>query len=93
MGPGTVSDKIQTAYLPRRSTSLVTRATNLQSTVLWRFSKRYMRDWRVGDVRNPHAPLDVRRRGFVGLSSGTLVEAYKYLESNAQLGKVVITLP
>ncbi|MDH3844623.1 MAG: patatin-like phospholipase family protein [Myxococcales bacterium] len=28
-------------------------ATNLQSGALWRFSKRYARDWRVGEIKNP----------------------------------------
>jgi NTE family protein len=32
-------------------------ATNVQSKALWRFSKPYMRDWRVGEVRNPKIPL------------------------------------
>jgi NTE family protein len=31
----------------------VINATNLQSGVLWRFSKPYTRDWRVGEIRNP----------------------------------------
>ncbi|MCP4471630.1 MAG: patatin-like phospholipase family protein [Gammaproteobacteria bacterium] len=28
-------------------------ATNLQSGALWRFSKPYSRDWRVGEIKNP----------------------------------------
>jgi NTE family protein len=32
-------------------------ATNLQSAVLWRFSKPYMRDYRVGEVLRPRVPL------------------------------------
>lgn len=32
-------------------------ATNLQSAVLWRFSKPYMRDYRVGEVVRPRIPL------------------------------------
>jgi NTE family protein len=32
-------------------------ATNLQSGVLWRFSKPYMRDYKVGEVRDPTVPL------------------------------------
>ena len=67
-GPGTVSDKIQRAYddllfhgatlqkLPDKP-RFVINATNVQSAVLWRFSKPYMRDWRVGEVRNPQIPL------------------------------------
>ncbi len=31
----------------------VINATNLQSGELWRFSKPYNRDWRVGEIRNP----------------------------------------
>lgn len=68
-GPGSVSDKIEKAYddelfhgatlqdLPDDPPRFVINATNVQSTVLWRFSKPYMRDWRVGEVRNPRVPL------------------------------------
>jgi NTE family protein len=35
----------------------VINATNLQSAVLWRFSKPYMRDYRVGEVKNPSLEL------------------------------------
>jgi NTE family protein len=68
-GPGTVSDKIQKSYddllfhganlqdLPDDPPRFVINATNVQSTVLWRFSKPYMADWRVGTVRNPKIPL------------------------------------
>jgi NTE family protein len=67
-GPGTVSEKIQTAYdnvlfhgatlqsLPD-SPRFVINATNVQSGVLFRFSKPYLRDWRVGEVKNPRIPL------------------------------------
>ncbi len=67
-GPGTVSEKIQRAYddtlfhgatlqdLPD-APRFVINATNVQSTVLWRFSKPYMRDWRVGEVKAPRIPL------------------------------------
>jgi len=67
-GPGTVSEKIQNAYddllfhgatlqdLPDDPPRFVINATNVQSKVLWRFST-YMRDWRVGEVRNPRIPL------------------------------------
>lgn len=34
-------------------------AVNLQSGVLWRFSKPYMRDYRVGEIINPDIPLSV----------------------------------
>jgi len=68
LGPGAVSDKIQRGYdhllfhgatlqeLPDKP-RFVINATNVQSAVLWRFSKPYMRDWRVGEVRNPQIPL------------------------------------
>ncbi len=64
-GPGTISDKIQKSYddmlfhgatlqdLPDDPPRFVINATNVQSTVRWRFSKPFMRDWRVGEVRNP----------------------------------------
>ncbi|MBN2290470.1 MAG: patatin-like phospholipase family protein [Candidatus Glassbacteria bacterium] len=32
-------------------------AANVQSNALWRFMKPYMRDWRVGEVKNPQVPL------------------------------------
>jgi NTE family protein len=35
----------------------VINATNLQSAVLWRFSKPYMRDYRVGEVKSPNLEL------------------------------------
>jgi NTE family protein len=70
LGPGTVSDKIQHSYddllfhgatlqnLPD-TPRFVINATNVQSTVLWRFSKPYMRDWRVGEVLAPRIPLSL----------------------------------
>ena len=62
--PGTISEKIQASYrkhlfgeatlqdfpdVPR----FVLNATNVQSGALWRFSKPYMRDYRVGKVEQP----------------------------------------
>jgi hypothetical protein len=44
-------------YRPRTEPGEFTNAANVQSKVLWRFSEPYMRDWRVGEVRNPRAPL------------------------------------
>lgn len=35
------------------SPRFVINATNLQSGALWRFSKPFSRDWRVGEIRNP----------------------------------------
>jgi len=43
----------------------VLNSTNVQSKVLWRFSKPYMRDYRVGEVKNPGVELAVA----VGASS------------------------
>ena len=37
----------------------VINATNLQSGALWRFSKKFMADYRVGLVRRPQVPLAV----------------------------------
>jgi len=66
--PGTISDKITNHYrkvlfgdatlqdLPDEP-RFVINATNVQSGALWRFSKPYMRDWRVGEVKNPTVSL------------------------------------
>ena len=66
--PGRVSDRVADAYnnilfkgatlqdLPDEP-RFVINATNVQSGVLWRFSKPYMRDYRVGEVKNPSIPL------------------------------------
>jgi NTE family protein len=66
--PGRVSDRITAAYekhlfgaatlqdLPD-SPRFVINATNVQSAALWRFSKSYMGDYRVGLVRNPTTRL------------------------------------
>jgi len=43
----------------------VLNATNVQSKALWRFSKPYMRDYHVGEVKNPQVELAVA----VGASS------------------------
>jgi NTE family protein len=68
--PGSVGDNVAAAYrkylfgeatlqditdTPR----FVINATNVQSKALWRFSKPYMRDWRVGEVKNPKVSLAV----------------------------------
>ena len=67
-GPGSVSQKVAGAYrehlfgdatlqdLPDEP-RFVINATNVQSKSLWRFSKPYMRDWQVGEVRHPRVPL------------------------------------
>ena len=66
--PGTVADKVRAAYqqylfgnttlqdIPD-SPRFVFNATNVQSLVLWRFSKPYMRDYRVGEVKTPKVEL------------------------------------
>jgi NTE family protein len=66
--PGTISDKITNHYrkvlfgdatlqdLPDEP-RFVINATNVQSGALWRFSKPYMRDWRVGEVKDPTVSL------------------------------------
>jgi NTE family protein len=43
--------------LPNDPPRFVFNATSLQSGVLWRFSKPYMADYRVGMVREPEVPL------------------------------------
>lgn len=50
LGSATLQD------LPDRP-RFVINATNLQSAVLWRFSKPYMRDYRVGEVKTPSVEL------------------------------------
>jgi NTE family protein len=69
--PGSISDKVTAKYdkllfkgstlqdLPWDSEGprFVINATNLQSGVLWRFSKPYMADYKVGRVDNPVFPL------------------------------------
>jgi len=69
--PGRASDYVARAYraiygahklreLPDSpAPRFVINATNLQSGALWRFSKTYMRDWRVGGVVNPDVELAV----------------------------------
>jgi NTE family protein len=69
--PGSVSDKISDAYrkhlfgratlqaLPLEPPSFVINATNVQSGALWRFSRPFMADYRVGVVKNPTIELAV----------------------------------
>ena len=68
--PGTISDRVAGAYrkhvfgkaslqnLPDRP-RFVINATNFQTGALWRFSKPYMADYKVGMVRNPKVELAV----------------------------------
>ncbi|GJL82830.1 MAG: patatin [marine bacterium B5-7] len=70
--PGSIADRVADAYaehlygdatlqdLPDDSNvRFIINATNMQSGCLWRFSKPYIRDWRVGEIRNPEIPLAV----------------------------------
>jgi NTE family protein len=69
--PGSISDKVAEAYrkhlfgdatlqdLPDDPPRFVINATNVQTGVLWRFSKPYMRDYLVGEVKNPTVSLAV----------------------------------
>ena len=66
--PGTVADHVARAYndhvfhgamlhdLPDRP-EFVINATNLQTGVLWRFTRRYMGDYRIGRYMDPEVPL------------------------------------
>jgi len=70
LGPGGAGDRVADAYrkhlygektlqnLPD-SPRFVINATNVQSGALWRFMKPYMRDYRVGEVKNPNVELAV----------------------------------
>lgn len=69
--PGTVGGRVEKAYrkvlfgdatlqdLPADGAGprFVLNATSVQSGALWRFSRPYMGDWRVGLVRDPDLPL------------------------------------
>lgn len=73
LGPGQASDRITAAYrrdlfdrrtlqdLPDDATGprFVFNATNMQSGVLWRFSRPYARDYRVGKIANPTIEIAV----------------------------------
>lgn len=70
LGPGSIGDKVIDSYqkylfgeatlqdLPEKP-RFVINATNVQSGALWRFMKPYMRDYRVGEVKNPTTALAV----------------------------------
>ena len=70
LGRGTVGDRVANAYrehlfarrtlqdLPDRP-RFVINASNLQSLALWRFSKPYAWDWRVGKIAEPRIELAV----------------------------------
>lgn len=67
--PGSISERVSSAYrkhlfgnatlqdLPDDPPRFVINATNVQSGALWRFSKPYMRDYLVGEVKNPTVRL------------------------------------
>lgn len=69
--PGTISDRVARAYshhlfgdatlqsLPDDPPRFVINATNAQSGALVRFSKPTMRDYKVGEIRNPRLKLAV----------------------------------
>jgi NTE family protein len=69
--PGAISDRVTDAYrrhlfgdatlqdLPDDPPRIVLNATNVQSGALWRFMKLSMRDYKVGEVRNPRVQLSV----------------------------------
>jgi NTE family protein len=73
--PGSISDRVAKAYdrtlckgaklddLPDDSQPgnprFVINATNIQTAALWRFSRNYMGDYRVGLVERPDVPLAV----------------------------------
>src|SRR5439155_2891029 len=74
--PGSISDQVVASYNERLfqhatlqdlpdQPRFVINATNVQSGALWRFSKPYMWDWRVGKVAQPTVELAVA----VGASS------------------------
>lgn len=66
--PGSISEKVCDTYrehlfgdktlqdLPD-TPHFIFNATNVQSKVLWRFTKAYMRDYRVGEVKHPRIEL------------------------------------
>jgi len=69
--PGSISEKVAKAYrkylfgkktlqdLPDDPPRFVINATNVQSGALWRFMKPYMRDWKIGGVKEPTILLAV----------------------------------
>jgi NTE family protein len=68
--PGTISDRIAKRYdeiLYKGATlqdlpdtpRFVINATNVQSGVLFRFSKPYARDYRIGEIRQPRIPVAI----------------------------------
>jgi NTE family protein len=68
LSPGSVAEKVMAGYrkalfgnatlqdLPNWPLFVIN-ATNVQSGALWRFTKKFMRDYRVGEVKKPRVPL------------------------------------
>lgn len=68
LSPGSVAEKVMTGYrkvlfgdatlqdLPDWPLFVIN-ATNVQSGALWRFTKKFMRDYRVGEVKRPTVQL------------------------------------
>lgn len=66
--PGRISDRVAGTYrkllfggltlqdLPRRP-EFVINATNVETGTLWRFSRKMMGDYKVGEIREPRTPL------------------------------------
>ena len=73
--PGTISDRVASTYdrilfngkklsdltdeSPGKAPRFVFNATNVQTAALWRFSKPYMGDYRVGLIENPNVALAI----------------------------------
>lgn len=71
--PGSISDRVAKAYdrilfkgatlqdlpiqAPGQAPRFVINATNVQTAALWRFSRPYMGDYRVGMVQDPKVPI------------------------------------
>ena len=67
--PGDIWERVRDAYretlfgeatlqdLPAGEPRIVLNATNVQSGALWRFMRPYMRDWKVGEYKNPDVLL------------------------------------
>ena len=67
--PGSISERLAAAFrknlfgkstlqdLPDDPPRVVINVANVQTGALWRFMKPYMRDYRVGEVRNPRTEL------------------------------------
>jgi NTE family protein len=66
--PGSIAEHLAASYRQRLfgdatlqdlpdTPRFVINATSVQSGALWRFSKPFMADWRVGLVKNPSVPL------------------------------------